>query len=195
MYSIKPLVWKVINLEVPDKTTGFLVLLLTLCIFFALNSALLRPSLNRSEGEERVFVQVGGDVKFPGVYAFSHRPNLAELVSRAGRLTPGESPFERLNNVNFANGMKVTIGRHGKEFRFHQTEMSAFYKTTFGIPISLNEESEMGLTAIPGIGPGLAKAIVQERTRRGSFKSLDDVKSIDGISHKLFMKIRPYLEL
>jgi competence protein ComEA len=192
---MKPLVWKVINLEVPDRTTGFLVLLLTLLIFFALNPPLLRPSHNRSEGEERVFVQVDGDVKFPGVYAFGHRPNPAELVSRAGRLSSGKVSFETLKDFTFANGMKALIAWHGEEFGFHQTEMSAFYKTTLGIPISLNEESEMGLTAIPGIGPGLAKAIVQDRTRRGGFKSLDDIQSVDGVSQKLYMKIRPHLEL
>jgi competence ComEA-like helix-hairpin-helix protein len=72
-------------------------------------------------------------------------------------------------------------------------EMSAFYKTTLGIPIYLNSESEMGLTAIPGIGLGLAKAIVEERTKRGGFKSLDELLSVNGIGEKLYRKVTPYL--
>ncbi len=74
-------------------------------------------------------------------------------------------------------------------------EMSAFYKTTLGIPICLNSESEMGLTALPGIGLGLAKAIVEERTKRGGFKSLGELLSINGIGEKLYGKITPYLTL
>jgi competence protein ComEA len=73
--------------------------------------------------------------------------------------------------------------------------MSAFYKITLGIPISLNKESETGLTAIPGIGPGLAKAIVRERSERGGFQHLRDVLSVKGIGPKLYEKIKPYVIL
>ena len=74
-------------------------------------------------------------------------------------------------------------------------EISAFYKITLGLPICLNSESEMGLSAIPGIGLGLAKAIVAERTKRGGFKSLGELRSINGIGEKLHRKITPYLTL
>ena len=73
--------------------------------------------------------------------------------------------------------------------------MSAFYKFTLGIPLSLNEESEEGLTAIPGIGPGLAGVIVNERNKRGGFKDLDEIKTIYGIGEKVYKKIAPYIRL
>jgi competence protein ComEA len=57
----------------------------------------------------------------------------------------------------------------------------------------LNSESKIGLTAIPGIGLGLAKAIVEERTKRGGFKSLDELLSVHGIGEKLYRKMTPYL--
>ena len=72
---------------------------------------------------------------------------------------------------------------------------SAFHKLTLGIPIGLNNESETGLTAIAGIGPALAAAIVLEREKRGGFKSLEDLQDVRGISKRLFEKIRPFLVL
>jgi len=51
------------------------------------------------------------------------------------------------------------------------------------------------LTAIRGIGPGIASAIVCERARRGGFKSLDELMSVPGIGRKLYIKVSPYLVL
>jgi len=73
--------------------------------------------------------------------------------------------------------------------------MSAFYGITFGLPVSLNRETLEGLTAIPGIGSGLARAIVRERNERGGFQSIDEILSIQGIGPSLYRKIRPYFVL
>jgi competence protein ComEA len=74
-------------------------------------------------------------------------------------------------------------------------DIPAFYKFTLGIPISLNRESEEGLTAVPGIGPKLAGAIVRYRDTRGGYKALSEIKDVPGIGDKTYKKILPYLEL
>jgi competence protein ComEA len=66
---------------------------------------------------------------------------------------------------------------------------------TLGIPISLNTESEEGLTALPGIGRTISKAIVEERARRGGFKSLDEVMGIPGVGPKVYARMKPHLTL
>lgn len=73
--------------------------------------------------------------------------------------------------------------------------MSAFYKITLGIPISLNNESVNGLTAIPGIGPRIASSIVRERAKREGFQQMDEILSIPGIGPKLYRKAARYLTL
>jgi competence protein ComEA len=178
-----------------DRTTGFLVLLLTLLIFYSLKPALIRARPPRTLTEGHLFVQVAGDVEFPGVYAFTRPPNLVELVERAGRKILDTVEPETFRAFTFSNGMKVMVRRDGNESNFYPGEMSSFYKMTLGIPISLNGESVTGLTALPGIGPGLAKAIVKERSKRGDFKSLDEIVSIRGIGPKLYRKIKPFLKL
>jgi competence protein ComEA len=91
--------------------------------------------------------------------------------------------------------MVVRVLQESLNIRFLLSEMSAFYKITLGIPISLNTESETGLTAIPGIGPGLAKAIVEKRSKRGGFLRLSDVLSVKGIGPRLYKRISPFVTL
>jgi DNA uptake protein ComE-like DNA-binding protein len=51
------------------------------------------------------------------------------------------------------------------------------------------------LSAIPGIGPGLAKSIVKERLRRGGFKSIHDLMSVHGIGENKFRNMSPFVSL
>lgn len=74
-------------------------------------------------------------------------------------------------------------------------EMSAFYKVTLGLPIRLNRESPEGLTAIPGIGPRTAEAIVRERTKTGGFKRIEDLRSVPGVGPALRQTIKPWVVL
>ena len=73
--------------------------------------------------------------------------------------------------------------------------MTAFQKMTLGMHVSVNLESLEGLTAVPGIGPELARLIVRERNTKGCFKSLNEIKTIRGIGPVLYKKVKPYLVL
>ena len=183
------------NPSLNHKTAGVLLLLLTLLVLHFLKPALFPSRPSGSEHDGHLFIQVEGDIRLPGVYAFDRPPKLAALIRKAGGLNDDLILPETSQTLTFFSGMKVTIHREGVEARPYQSEMSAFYKTTLGIPIHLNKETERGLTAIPGIGLGLAKAIVEERSRRGGFKSLDELLLINGIGNKLYRKITPYLTI
>ena len=74
-------------------------------------------------------------------------------------------------------------------------QMSPFQRLTLGIPISINGDTALGLSAVPGIGPKTAAAIVRARERKDGFLELEDLMSIRGISPSLYCKIRPYLAL
>lgn len=183
------------NLSFNHKTAGYLLLLLTLLVLHFLKPVLIPSRPSGSKDGCHFFIQVEGDMKFPAVYAFNRPPNLTQLINRAGGLSSNGVLPEKFKDLTFSSGMKVAIRMEGVETRLYQSEMSAFYKTTLGMPIHLNRESETGLTAIPGIGLGLAKAIVDERSKRGGFRNLDELLSINGIGEKLYRKITPYLTI
>lgn len=74
-------------------------------------------------------------------------------------------------------------------------EMSAFYRVTLGLPIVLNRESPEGLTAIPGIGPKTAEAVVRGRARTGGFRKIEELRSVPGIGPALLETIRHWVVL
>lgn len=174
---------------------GVLLLLFFLIAINFLKGSSILPDPERRHSGDKVFAQVSGDIRFPGVYGFEGPPSLRELVYRAKGLIPTDktSPFPVGSPLN--SGSFVEIRNNQKEISLRIGEMSAFYRTTLGIPISINSESADGLVSLPGIGSRTAEAIVEERTRRDGFKRLRDIQFVRGIGPALYRKIRPHLVL
>ena len=59
--------------------------------------------------------------------------------------------------------------------------------------VDLNSASEDQLQEVPGIGPSLAKKIVDFRKENGPFKSVDDLLKVRGVGEKSLEKLRPHL--
>lgn len=58
-------------------------------------------------------------------------------------------------------------------------------------PVNLNTASAAELTALKGIGPAKARAIIEHREQNGEFKSVDDLKLVRGIGDKMLEQLRP----
>jgi competence protein ComEA len=59
--------------------------------------------------------------------------------------------------------------------------------------VDLNSASEDQPQEVPGIGPSLAKKIVDFRKENGPFKSVDDLLKVRGVGEKSLEKLRPHL--
>lgn len=57
-------------------------------------------------------------------------------------------------------------------------------------PIDINRASVEELQKLPGVGPALAKRIVEERGKK-DFSSIDDLMRVSGIGSKTIARIRP----
>jgi len=57
--------------------------------------------------------------------------------------------------------------------------------------INVNTATTQQLESLPGIGPGLAAKIIDDRSRNGRFRSLADLDRVPGIGPKLLEKMRP----
>jgi competence protein ComEA len=182
-------------LKIDKRASGFLALLLILLVLH-----FLKPSPSSSPSPALPcpsprFVQVEGDVRYPGVYPFCREPQVREVIRMAGGMKRRGEALDVPQPVKVFSGAKVSIICYEGRCRVYPGDMEAYFKVSLRIPLSLNHESEQGLTAIPGIGAGLAGAIVQERERRGGFKTVEQIATVRGIGRALYMKIKPYLIL
>jgi competence protein ComEA len=59
--------------------------------------------------------------------------------------------------------------------------------------VDLNAATEAELVRLPGIGPVMAKRIVEYRRTRGPFKRLEDLRQVKGIGAKTYAKLAPLL--
>lgn len=65
----------------------------------------------------------------------------------------------------------------------------------FGAKLDLNRASAVDLARVPGIGRRLARAIIDERARRGGFRSLDEVDAVRGVGPAKLRLLARYVEV
>jgi competence protein ComEA len=61
--------------------------------------------------------------------------------------------------------------------------------------LNLNTATPRQLEALPGVGPVLARRIVDFREKRGGYKRIEELLAIPGISEKKWKALRAYLTL
>ncbi|MDW8157222.1 MAG: ComEA family DNA-binding protein [Armatimonadota bacterium] len=61
--------------------------------------------------------------------------------------------------------------------------------------VSLNLATAEELERLPGIGPVLARRIVEDRARHGQYTRLEDLLRVKGVGPKKLDRLRPYLRV
>jgi competence protein ComEA len=59
--------------------------------------------------------------------------------------------------------------------------------------VNLNTATSEELVLLPGVGPALAKRILEWRERRGNFRRVRDLRRVRGFGPKTLAKLGPYL--
>ncbi len=59
----------------------------------------------------------------------------------------------------------------------------------------VNTASLEELQRLPGVGPSIARAILEYRTRKGRFTSLQDLLKVSGIGPKKLESLRDHVDL
>ena len=149
-----------------------------------------------------VAVHVAGAVARPGLYHLPAGSRVADAVARAGGKLPG-GDLDRLNLAGrLVDGQKVLVPRRGEPFRPDFVGVlggggGAHAGVPLGAdpvgpvqPIDLNTADLAALDSLPGIGPATARAILEERTRRGGFRSTRDLLRVPGIGEGRFARLK-----
>jgi competence protein ComEA len=59
--------------------------------------------------------------------------------------------------------------------------------------VNINTATAEQLQTLPGIGPALAKTIIEHRTKSGKFNKIEEILNVKGMGEKKFEKIRDRL--
>ncbi len=129
---------------------------------------------------------VGLDGK-EGVYRVPARTNLKEFLRWVG------IPADGVDTVGLQDWTCLDFQDSSGKLPPRVGPMRESVKYLLGQPMDLNRAGVRDLVILPGIGPGLAKRIVMERSRRGPFLSPSDLARVKGIPRKTLEGIKPFL--
>ena len=130
-----------------------------------------------------VVVHVAGDVHSPGVFTLASGSRVGDAIAAAGGVTKAKSA----NSVNLArplvDGEQILVG-------------ASAVASGGGAPgVSLNAADAAAFEALPGVGPVLAKRIVDWRSANGPFRSIDELGEVSGIGDALLGQLRPLVRM
>ncbi|HYI37473.1 MAG TPA: helix-hairpin-helix domain-containing protein [Thermoleophilaceae bacterium] len=135
------------------------------------------------------YVHVAGAVRRPGLYRVPAGARVAVAVRRAG----GPARGAQLAAVNLAarlqDGQQVVVPGDGAGAA-GGGDPAAGAGTPGAAKLSLGSASAKQLEELDGIGPTLAGKIVEYRTKRGGFRSLDQLRQVDGIGEKRLQALK-----
>jgi competence protein ComEA len=122
---------------------------------------------------------------------------VADALRAAGGVRPGTST-EGLNRARFlVDGEQVVVGGPAPAAGPGTGGVtgSGPAGSTAGAqgpsaPISLNTATTDQLDTLPGVGPVLAQHIVDYRTQHGGFRSVDELRQVNGIGDRRFADLR-----
>lgn len=140
-----------------------------------------------------IFVHVSGAVARPGLYKLDSGSRTADALAAAGGAT-GEGDVDALNLASLiTDGQKIYVPRRGEA----PAVPGAGATPADGVDqrVNLNTASAEELDGLDGIGPVLAKRIIDWRTRKGRFTSLTQLDEVEGIGAKKLSLIKSHLTL
>jgi competence protein ComEA len=134
-----------------------------------------------------ISVYVSGAVNKPDVYTLPLNSIVKDAIAAAGGAT-ADADLERINlAAHLSDQMQVDVPRIGEAAPPPSNGSSS---TAAAGMININTASAEELDKLPGIGPSIAKAIVDYRTTHGLFKQIEAINDVKGIGDALYAKIK-----
>ena len=154
-------------------------------------------------GDGRVTVHVAGAVRRPGVYRLPANARVDDALRRAGGAARGAD----LTAVNLAakleDGRQVLVPRRAPPAAVG-TGSAADAGAPGGVgagaatapgapggPVNLNTATLEQLDTLDGVGPGIARRIIDYREQHGGFRRVEELGEVPGIGDKRLAALTP----
>lgn len=145
----------------------------------------------------RVSVKVSGEVLYAGIYevpANSLAISVIKLAAPTGPLKQYRIDPSVAHPLLNGSAIKLVEQRDG-EFLLTGEQMTVPERMVLGIPLDISAMNEADFDRLPGIGPALARRIVEYRQNNGGLMRVDDLAAVDGIGEKRYKQLRAYFQV
>ncbi|WSE01707.1 ComEA family DNA-binding protein [Streptomyces sp. NBC_01474] len=146
-----------------------------------------------------IVVDVSGKVRSPGIHRLPAGSRVADALRAAGGIRPGVDPTGINRARLLADGEQVVvgvpaapggIGSGGSAGSAGSAGTGAGTGAAAAGPIGLNTATAEQLDTLPGVGPVLAQHIIDYRTEHGGFRSVDELREVNGIGDRRFSDLQ-----
>lgn len=159
----------------------------------------VRPSVEPSPTagvSGQIVVDVSGKVRRPGIQNLPPGSRVADALRAAGGVRDG-TDVTGLNRARvLTDGEQVVVGAPAGSWSTGGAVgggagVGAVGATGPAAPVSLSTATVEQLETLPGVGPVLAQHIVDYRTEHGGYRSVDELREVDGIGDRRFEDLQP----
>ena len=149
----------------------------------------------QTSSNNTIVVEIKGEVMKPDVYTLSEGSIVKDLIEMAGGLT-NEADISNINRAKEINNHDLIIIRNINDVNM-ETEIknNEVNEESDDGKISINNSDISKLKEIPGVGEVKANSIILYREKNNGFKSIEELKNVDGIGEKTFEKIKDSIKL
>lgn len=142
-----------------------------------------------------IVVEIKGEVMNPDVYTLIEGSIIKDLIEMAGGLTK-EADISNINRAKEIKNHELIIIRNINDINLEVgSENIEVNEGSDDGKISINDADLSKLKEIPGIGEVKANSIILYREKNNGFKSIEELKNVDGIGEKTFEKIKDSIKL
>ena len=147
---------------------------------------------NEEKHDEKIFVDVKGAVKHPGVFETTKDKRVKDLIEEAGGLLDDADTSTLNLSQKVKDQMVIYVLKHGEKPKQISDGGSSSSNTDV---ININTANKEQLMKISGVGKTKAEAIISYREKNGDFKKKEDITKVRGIGKATFEKIKDKIEV
>ena len=148
---------------------------------------------NDDKHDEKIFVDVKGAVKNPGVFETTKDKRIKDLIDVAGGLLDDADTSTLNLSQKVKDQMVIYVLKHGEKPK--QMSEIGTTSSSSGDVININTANKEQLMKISGVGKTKAEAIIEHREKNGDFKKKEDITKVRGIGKATFEKIKDKIEV
>ena len=141
--------------------------------------------------DEKIFVDVKGAVKHPGVFETTKDKRVKDLIEEAGGLLDDADTSTLNLSQKVKDQMVIYVLKHGEKPK----QISDSSSSSNTDVININTANKEQLMKISGVGKTKAEAIIAYREKNGDFKKKEDITKVRGIGKATFEKIKDKIEV